>query len=36
MLVTGACVETNMTIKDMEDNIEGFSDSNIPQLEAIS
>ena len=30
LLAKNACEETNFTIKEMEENIEGFSESTIP------
>ena len=36
LLEKNACEETNFTIKEMEDNIEGFSADTIPQLDPIS
>lgn len=36
LLKTNACEETNKTIEDMEKNVPGFSESEIPQLGAIS
>jgi len=34
--MTNACEETNQTIADMENNVDGFSSTSIPQLEGIS
>lgn len=36
MLKVNACDETNQTIIDMENNVPGFSETEIPQLSAIS
>ena len=36
LLEKNACDETNATMKEMEDNVEGFSADTIPQLEPIS
>jgi len=36
LLSTNACDETNFTIKEMESNIKGFNDKEIPQLQDIS
>ena len=36
LLHTNACEETNQTIVEMEQNVPGFSDKEIPQLESIS
>ena len=36
LLQTNACEETNFTIDEFERNVEGFSDTTIPQLQPIS
>jgi len=36
LLEKNACEETNFTIKEMEENIEGFGATTIPQLDPIS
>lgn len=36
LLKTNACEETNQIMHEMEQNVEGFSESTIPQLEPIS
>jgi len=36
LLIKNACDETNEIIQEMEDNVEGFSDHTIPQLDPLS
>lgn len=36
LLKTNACDETNQTIVEMEENVPGFSENEIPQLDSIS
>lgn len=35
-MATNACDETNQTIVEMEQNVPGFGDKTIPQLQQIS
>lgn len=36
LLRTNACAETNFTIEQMEQHVEGFGPDSIPQLDSIS